>query len=69
MDLSIIQTHLDNFVDTWEGWNKIFSNLGNAFNNLVDAYFGFQSGEYELFENTSSVLSSAEPEAEAEAEA
>lgn len=27
MDLSTIQMHLDNFVDTWEGWGKIVDGL------------------------------------------
>ena len=33
MDLSMIQTHLDNFVDTWEGWGKILGNVGSFFQN------------------------------------
>ncbi|ART20518.1 hypothetical protein CBE89_02645 [Corynebacterium striatum] len=33
MDLSLIQTHLDNFVDTWKGWNNVFTGL-NGFLNL-----------------------------------
>lgn len=27
MDLSLIQTHLDNFVTTWEGWNKVVTGI------------------------------------------
>lgn len=33
MDLSLVQTHLDNFVDTWKGWNRVFTGL-NGFLNL-----------------------------------
>lgn len=29
MDLSTIQMHLDNFVDTWEGWHKVVEGLSN----------------------------------------
>lgn len=39
MDLSLVQTHLDNFVDTWEGWGKVVSGLLNAF-----SYFGTPEG-------------------------
>ena len=34
MDLSLIQTHLDNFVDTWEGWTKVFTGL----NGFIDSF-------------------------------
>ena len=27
MDLSTIQMHLDNFVDTWKGWGLVFQGL------------------------------------------
>lgn len=27
MDISTIITHLDNFVDTWKGWGKVFEGL------------------------------------------
>lgn len=27
MDLSTIQMHLDNFVNTWEGWNNVVKGL------------------------------------------
>lgn len=33
MDLTLVQTHLDNFVDTWKGWNSVFTGL-NGFLNL-----------------------------------
>lgn len=35
MDLNTIITHLDNFVDTWQGWGKIFSNVGGFLQNLT----------------------------------
>ncbi|MBU5654780.1 hypothetical protein [Corynebacterium aurimucosum] len=62
MDLSLIQTHLDNFVDTWEGWGKVAANLPLVLNNAVDIFFGLQGGEYEVgdaFSNTSSALLSS----------
>lgn len=30
MDISTIQMHLDNFVNTWQGWAKIVDGLSNA---------------------------------------
>lgn len=27
MDLNLIITHLDNFVDTWKGWGKIVAGI------------------------------------------
>ncbi|WP_394286111.1 hypothetical protein [Corynebacterium kefirresidentii] len=33
MDLSTIQMHLDNFVNTWEGWAKVLGGL-QAFGHL-----------------------------------
>ncbi|WP_291314012.1 hypothetical protein [Corynebacterium sp. UBA2622] len=30
MDLSTIKMHLDNFVDTWQGWGKIFDGLTSS---------------------------------------
>ncbi|MDK7883817.1 MULTISPECIES: hypothetical protein [Corynebacterium] len=36
MDLSMIQTHLDNFVATWEGWTKVLGSIGGVlFNSAV----------------------------------
>lgn len=37
MDISTIQMHLDNFVNTWEGWNKVI----NGLNSLVNSWGGF----------------------------
>lgn len=36
MDLSTIQMHLNNFVDTWEGWGKIFDGLANINGGVKD---------------------------------
>ncbi|MDV2430620.1 hypothetical protein RAE08_05650 [Corynebacterium tuberculostearicum] len=36
MDLSLVQTHLDNFVDTWEGWGKVVDG--------IDAWVGIADG-------------------------
>ncbi|TVS26503.1 hypothetical protein [Corynebacterium sanguinis] len=30
MDLDMIITHLDNFVDTWKGWNKVMGGVEDA---------------------------------------
>ncbi|MDY5785578.1 hypothetical protein [Corynebacterium sp.] len=27
MDLNLIITHIDNFVDTWKGWNSVFEGI------------------------------------------
>lgn len=62
MDLSLIQTHIDNFVDTWEGWTKVFTALPEVFNTAADVYFGLSSDEYEIadaFTNTSTALGSS----------
>lgn len=62
MDLSIIQTHLDNFVDTWNGWNAIFSNLDAWHNNFEGAWTalsaenGVSSVFTGLFENTAAAV-------------
>ena len=58
MDLSMIQTHLDNFVDTWEGWGKILGNVGSFFQNTIKV-FDFLSSEPEasdFFPGTSSLI-------------
>lgn len=34
MDLSNVITHLNNFVDTWEGWEKVLGGL----NHFVDSF-------------------------------
>ncbi|WJY90519.1 hypothetical protein [Corynebacterium confusum] len=35
MDISTIITHLDNFVDTWEGWSKVLNNSTEALANVL----------------------------------
>lgn len=32
MDISTIQMHLNNFVDTWQGWHKVLEGLHKVFN-------------------------------------
>lgn len=62
MDLSLVHTHLENFVDTWEGWSKIAGNLGTVFNTFANLYFGYANDEFEIadfFTNTSSALGSS----------
>ena len=39
MDLSTIQMHLDNFVNTWEGWNNVVKGL----DSLVGIKEGFDT--------------------------
>lgn len=43
MDLSLIQTHLDNFVDTWQGWYKVLNGLHDFVNNFADLSSGAES--------------------------
>lgn len=67
MDLDMIITHLDNFVDTWNGWNKVMGGVGGAitsstnFFSIFDALNDFSSQELssEITFGTSSNLSSA----------
>ncbi len=69
MDLSLIITHLDNFVDTWTGWGKIFSNVGATLQNLTLG-FDFLSSKPEgadFFPATSSYIDAAKPAADAAA--
>ena len=51
MDLSLIQTHLDNFVDTWEGWGKVLGGLDLLTNNggIKGTYEGVGDSFYNLF--------------------
>ena len=58
MDLSNVITHLDNFVDTREGWGKILGNDASFFQNTILA-FDFLSSEPEaadFFPGTSSLI-------------
>ncbi|BFL75310.1 hypothetical protein QP944_06710 [Corynebacterium sp. MSK105] len=51
MDLSLIQTHLDNFVTTWTGWKTIVDGITawTGFSNAFEAAKG-------AFEFTGEVL-------------
>ncbi len=40
MDLGTIKMHIDNFVDTWQGWGKIISGL-TQWEGSSKAYFDF----------------------------
>lgn len=40
-DIDTIITHLDNFVDTWEGWNDVITGL----NGIFDIFTGEGSSE------------------------
>ena len=54
MDLSNVITHLDNFVDTWEGWGKIvqgiqdWKGVAEGFEALKGAFETFGDGLEEL---------------------
>ncbi|MDN8594201.1 MULTISPECIES: hypothetical protein [unclassified Corynebacterium] len=40
MDLNTVIFHLDNFVDTWEGWGKVAEGVASLFDitgNLAEA--------------------------------
>lgn len=70
MDLSLIQTHIDNFVDTWEGWGKVFGAFfdeKNVFTQLASVV-NTLSGEVTsstFFPNTDAVVDANEKAAEA----
>lgn len=54
MDLSLIQTHLDNFVTTWEGWGKVVTGLKGIFgygeqDGLGKEDFAGLSSAFEVF--------------------
>ena len=36
MDLSMIQTHLENFATTWENWTKVFQGFANVLKFVVE---------------------------------
>ncbi|EET76360.1 hypothetical protein ACLI1L_002241 [Corynebacterium sp. LaCa117] len=42
MDLSTIQMHLDNFVNTWEGWHKVVEGLSNWV-GIANAFDSFKT--------------------------
>ncbi|MGV0326363.1 hypothetical protein ACUY2E_05270 [Corynebacterium confusum] len=67
MDLSLIQTHIDNFVDTWEGWGKVFNAIPNIVNNLFNGVFFLSSNPEagDFFPNTAANVDASEAAAEA----
>lgn len=48
MDLSLIQTHLDNFVTTWQGWGKVVKGLKGIF-ALGEEDFDGLSSAFDVF--------------------
>ena len=50
MDLATIKMHIDNFVDTWQGWGKVITGLA-AWEGSSAAYQDF----VRIFSFTSSV--------------
>lgn len=57
MDLSNVITHLDNFVDTWNGWNDIINGVSNFLNLFLggdDAQFGKSIASFEGLSDLSS---------------
>lgn len=59
MDLNTIITHLENFVDTWEGWGKVFEGLagigGTPLSDLVDLSSEADGTSSELVETSSNI--------------
>ncbi|AKE39968.1 Hypothetical protein NG00_01822 [Corynebacterium camporealensis] len=63
MDLSIIQVHLDNFIDTWEAWKTILSNIGDAVTNLSNGFDALTtSSAADWFPETRAVVESQQAE-------
>ena len=52
MDLSLIQTHLDNFVTTWEGWANVVKGLKGIF-ALGEEDFDGLSSAFDVFSSES----------------
>lgn len=70
MDLSLIQTHIDNFVDTWEGWGKVFGNVEGIFEGLarlVNFLGRDELGSSDFFPKTDALIDANEKAAEAAA--
>ncbi|WP_115685817.1 hypothetical protein [Corynebacterium senegalense] len=59
MDLDLIITHLDNFVDTWKGWGKVVGGLQSLldydFAKLVGLSSGFDDAGAELVGTSSKI--------------
>lgn len=57
MDLSNVITHLDNFANTWNGWNDIINGVSNFLNLFLggdDAQFGKSIASFEGLSDLSS---------------
>lgn len=72
MDLSLIITHLDNFVDTWEGWGKVFAGLETVggFDGLSASFSALSSateGGFEALSSTADNFALSADEAESAA--
>ena len=56
MDLNTIITHLDNFVDTWEGWGDVLGGLQDIltlnFSDLIDLSSGFDVASSNIIETS-----------------
>ena len=52
MDLSLIQTHLDNFVTTWEGWANVVKGLKDIFALGEEGFDGLSSA-FDVFSSES----------------
>lgn len=62
MDLSLIVTHLENFVDTWDGWKSIVDGLKatEGLTGIDDAFASLSSNLDVAFDELSSVELSSE---------
>ena len=56
MDLDMIITHLDNFVDTWEGWGDVLGGLQDIltlnFSDLLGLSSGFDGASSNIIETS-----------------
>ncbi|EEI17987.1 hypothetical protein [Corynebacterium lipophiloflavum] len=58
MDLNTIITHLENFVDTWEGWGKVFGGLDDIigvyeFSDILGLSSNFDDASSEIITTSS----------------
>lgn len=57
MDLDMIITHLDNFVDTWKGWGKVLGGLSHLVNfelgSILDLSSQFDGASSNIIETSS----------------
>lgn len=54
MDLSTIQMHLDNFVNTWEGWYKVANAITGAGNDAAGVFNVVANGFFRVADAVSS---------------